>query len=141
MNFSRELIPYLLRSVYDWCCDNGLRTMLLVRDDGGSVLPRQHVQEGFIVLDISKAAVQNLDFGADAVSFEASFDGESFAVEVANEEVVCIGSLERKIGMVVPGDWGEGKEKPRQKLPAAGKKGGTGKRRKKSGGRPELKLI
>ena len=139
MNFSRELIPYLLRSVYGWCCDSGLRTMLLVRDGGESILPRQHVQEGFIVLDISNTAVRNLDFGADAVTFEASFDGAPFTVEVANEEVVCIGSLERKIGMVVPSDW-VGDEKPRQLQPAAEKKVSAAKRRKK-GGRPELKLV
>ena len=141
MRLSRELISCLLQSVYSWCCDNGLRTMLLVRDGGQSVLPRRHVQSnGFIVLDISSAAVQGLEFGADAVSFDASFDGERFAVEVANEEVVCIGSLERNIGLVLPADWMDGLTL--QDMPGPAKADdASGSEKKDRGGRPDLKLI
>ncbi|MCY4325260.1 MAG: ClpXP protease specificity-enhancing factor SspB [Betaproteobacteria bacterium] len=140
MKFSSELVPYLLQSVYDWCCDNGLRAMLLVRDGGDSILPRWHVKNGCIVLDISKAAVRELNFGADAVSFEASFDGEPFSVEVANAEIMWIGSPERKIGMVMSESDVSDHERV-QPQPAVDQGESTSRKRKKSSARPNLKLI
>ncbi len=45
--------PYLIRAIYDWCCDNGHTPhMLVAADYPGVVVPREYVQEGRITLNV-----------------------------------------------------------------------------------------
>ena len=52
--------PYLLRAIYEWCCDNGFTPHLLVQVSARTRVPREHVQDGQIVLNISPRATPDL---------------------------------------------------------------------------------
>lgn len=93
--------PYLLRAFYEWIVDNGYTPHLLVdatRKDAR--IPRQHVQDGKIVLNVSPSAVRNLDMGNDWVMFSARFGGAPFNITVPVEGVLAIYTRENGQGMV-----------------------------------------
>lgn len=70
--------PYLLRAIYEWTNDNNLTPYLLVNaEEKGVSVPRQHVQDGQIVLNIAPHAVQQMLMDQDSVSFNARFGGVS----------------------------------------------------------------
>ena len=80
MSASRR--PYLIRAIYDWCCDNGYTPHVLVAADyPGVAVPREYVHEGRITLNISPVAIQNLDLQADPIWFSARFNGRPFDVQ------------------------------------------------------------
>ncbi|MEC8082222.1 MAG: ClpXP protease specificity-enhancing factor SspB, partial [Pseudomonadota bacterium] len=52
---------YLLNATYEWIADNDLTPYLLVDADfEGAVVPREFVNDGQIVLNISMSAVRHL---------------------------------------------------------------------------------
>ena len=68
--------PYLLRAMYEWIVDNGMTPYILVDTRNDQVIiPRQFEEDGKIVLNLGPTAVQSLDLGNEAVSFDARFDG------------------------------------------------------------------
>jgi stringent starvation protein B len=73
--------PYLLRAFYDWIVDNNMTPHLLVNADADEVnVPRQHIKDGKIVLNISPMAVQDFMMDNEALSFSARFGGVSFYI-------------------------------------------------------------
>jgi stringent starvation protein B len=93
--------PYLLRAIYAWITDNGLTPYLLVNAEAeGVVVPRQYVNDGKIVLNISLTAVQHLFLeDNDWISFKARFSGHLFAVSVPMQAVLAIYTKENGKGM------------------------------------------
>ena len=70
--------PYLLRAIYEWTNDNNLTPYLLVNaEEQGVTVPRQHVQDGQIVLNIAPHAVHQMLMDQESVSFNARFGGVS----------------------------------------------------------------
>jgi stringent starvation protein B len=68
--------PYLLRALYDWISDNDMTPHILVdADHEGVDVPEQAVQKGKVILNIDRAAVNQLELGNDMVSFNARFSG------------------------------------------------------------------
>ena len=66
--------PYLTRALYQWIVDNDMTPYLLVDADLVNVqVPREHVNNGKIVLNIDPEAVEGLDLGNRAVRFSARF--------------------------------------------------------------------
>jgi len=97
--------PYLIRAMYDWIIDNGMTPHLLVSTKNEQVIvPRQYEEEGKIILNVSPTAVQALELGQEAVSFEARFDGESMNVMVPVEFVLAIYTRENGQGMMFADD-------------------------------------
>jgi len=41
--------PYLIRAIYEWCCDNGYTPHLVVKAGGRARLPMAYVRNGEIV--------------------------------------------------------------------------------------------
>jgi stringent starvation protein B len=123
--------PYLIRALYDWLVDNGQTPYLLVNADySGTVVPRQFVEEGRIVLNIDPAAVSGLELGNEWISFSARFSGVSEDILVPPEAVQGIYAKENGQGMLFPeeaaGDGGP--DEPDPNTPP-------------SGGRPSLKVV
>ena len=59
--------PYLIRALYEWIEDNSMTPHLLVNAEAPGVsVPKQHVRDGQIVLNINAAAVRDLRGGASA---------------------------------------------------------------------------
>lgn len=73
--------PYLLRAFYEWIVDNNMTPHILVNAEAEDVnVPRQHVNDGKIVLNISPSAIQDFMVDNEALSFSARFGGVSFYI-------------------------------------------------------------
>jgi len=93
--------PYLLRAMYEWIVDNGMTPYILVDTKNDQVvIPRQFEEDGKIVLNLGPTAVQSLDLGIGAISFDARFDGSSMDVLVPLEYVLAIYTRENGQGMM-----------------------------------------
>ena len=91
--------PYLLRAFYEWIVDNNLTPYLVVNATYPNVkVPTQHIQNGQIVLNISPGAVGNLLLGNDAVTFNARFGGQPFALYIPQRAVSAIYARENGAG-------------------------------------------
>ena len=93
--------PYLIRAMYEWIVDNGMTPYILADTKSDQVkVPRQFEENGKIVLNIGPSAVQSLDLGKEAVSFDARFDGQPMTVVVPIESVLAIYTRENGQGMM-----------------------------------------
>ena len=73
--------PYLLRAIYDWIVDNEMTPYVLVNaENDDTYIPRDYVENGKIVLNVSPVAVDGLDLGNDYVAFNARFAGKPMEV-------------------------------------------------------------
>jgi stringent starvation protein B len=63
---------YLVRVMYEWIVDNGMTPRILADTKNDQLqIPRQFEEDRKIALNIGSTAVQSLDLGKDAVSFDA----------------------------------------------------------------------
>ncbi len=93
--------PYLLRAFYEWIVDNNGTPYLVVDATFPAVkVPVQFIQNGQIVLNINPSAVGNLQLGNDAVSFNARFGGQPFALYIPVQAVLAIYARENGAGTV-----------------------------------------
>ena len=91
--------PYLLRAFYEWIVDNNCTPYLVVDATmPGVKVPLQHVKDGQIVLNISPGAIGNLLLGNDAVTFNARFSGNPFALYIPQRSVLAIYARENGAG-------------------------------------------
>jgi stringent starvation protein B len=97
--------PYLLRAIHEWITDS-LCTPHIVVDAGisGVEVPRQFVQDGKIVLNVSWTATANLRMTSDDVSFSGRFGGTSMSVFVPIMAVLAIYARETGQGMIFTDD-------------------------------------
>ncbi|MGE0482780.1 MAG: ClpXP protease specificity-enhancing factor [Gammaproteobacteria bacterium] len=94
--------PYLLRAIYDWLVDGGLTPHLVVEVSGDDVrVPRQFVENGAIVLNVSPSAVRGLELGNEFVEFNARFAGTPHQVSVPISAVQAIYARENGQGLVL----------------------------------------
>jgi stringent starvation protein B len=91
--------PYLLRAIYEWCTDNGYTPYLAAMVDGRTLVPREFVKNGEIVLNISFTATSGLKMENDFVSFNARFGGVAREISIPVENVVAIYARENGQGM------------------------------------------
>ncbi len=93
--------PYLIRAIYEWIVDNGMTPHLLVfADHPGVAVPRQYVEDGKIVLNISPIAVRGLVIGNDEITFSGRFGGTPMDVVVPVGQAGAIYARENGKGMV-----------------------------------------
>ena len=97
--------PYLMRAMYDWMVDNDQTPFIVVdADHPGVQVPRQHVDEGKIVLNISMRATHGLAIENDMLSFSARFGDVSEQIFVPPAAVLGIYAKESGQGMIFTGD-------------------------------------
>lgn len=95
--------PYLLRAMHQWMSDSGLTPHVLVDTYlPGVDVPKAHVRDGRIVLNISLSATRHLDLGNELLSFEARFGGVPRLVRVPVAAVLSVYARETGEGMVFP---------------------------------------
>jgi len=104
-NPSRSKRPYLIRAMHEWMGDNSHTPHIVVDAsvDGVSV-PKEHVKDGKIILNISETAAHNLKLTNDSVSFRARFSGVPFDVWVPMKSVLGIYARETGQGMIFSHD-------------------------------------
>jgi len=93
--------PYLLRAMHEWISDSNCTPHIVV-DAGvtGVEVPRQFVQDGKIVLNVSWNATAQMHIGNDELSFNGRFGGTSMHVRVPVEAVLAIYARETGQGMI-----------------------------------------
>ena len=94
--------PYLIRALYDWCTDNGFTPYVAVKVDGSVQVPREYVQGGEIVLNVSMDATSALKLGNEFIEFKARFGGQARDISVPISRVMAIYARENGQGMAFP---------------------------------------
>jgi stringent starvation protein B len=94
--------PYLIRALHEWCTDNAFTPYIAVRVDGSVQVPREHVQNGEIVLNVSLDATSSLKLGNEFIEFRARFGGVAREVQVPVGRVMAIYARENGQGMAFP---------------------------------------
>ena len=91
--------PYLIRALYEWCTDNGFTPYLVVRVNDSVQVPREYVNNGEIVLNVSYDATSALQMGNEFIEFKARFGGEPRDIMIPVHRVVAIYARENGQGM------------------------------------------
>jgi stringent starvation protein B len=94
--------PYLIRALYEWCTDNGFTPYVAVKVDQTVQVPREYVQGGEIVLNISYDATSSLKLGNEFIEFKARFGGQPRDIMVPVGRVMAIYARENGQGMAFP---------------------------------------
>ncbi len=95
--------PYLIRALYEWIADNDMTPFIIVDATKPNVaVPKKHVRNDKIILNISSLASHNLRIGNDAVECQAAFSGTSFHIYVPIPAVLAIYARETGQGMTFP---------------------------------------
>ncbi len=92
--------PYLLRALWEWCCDNGFTPYLSVQTDERTRVPREFVRDGQIVLNVGPDATNKLQIGNEYIEFQARFGGVARELSVPVDRVSAIYARENGAGMV-----------------------------------------
>jgi stringent starvation protein B len=128
--------PYLIRALYEWIEDNGMTPHILVdADQPGVTVPKQHVREGQIILNINPAAVRDLRLGNDWIEFNARFGGVARNVQIPISAVLAIYARENGLGMAFGEEKTDDSEPP-PNTPSADQPPAKPPRRK-----PTLKIV
>jgi stringent starvation protein B len=119
--------PYLLRAMHEWIEDSG-HTPHIVVDVGidGVDVPREHVRDGRIVLNIGYSATDALLISNEVVTCSARFSGKSRDILVPMNAILGIYASETGQGMIFTEDE-SGPEPPPPK--------------KDNADRPKLKIV
>lgn len=91
--------PYLIRAIYEWCCDSGQSPYIAVQVDDATRVPLEYVKDGEIVLNISPDATRNLKIDNDVIRFSARFNGVSREIAVPIDAVKGIFARESGQGL------------------------------------------
>jgi len=133
--------PYLLRALYEWILENQCTPYIVVNAYAKDVqVPQEHVKDGQIVLNISPAAVHDLQMNNQAVDFSGRFAGIPTPVYVPIEAVMGIYARENGQGMIFE------TEKPSPEPPRdVSEPGSHGSKNKsaapKTRSRPSLRVV
>jgi len=91
--------PYLIRALHEWCTDNGYTPHIVVTVDANTVVPRAHIHDGQITLNIGSLATNRLVLGNEYIEFQARFSGVTEHIFVPVAAVSAIYARETGAGM------------------------------------------
>ncbi|OWT53906.1 ClpXP protease specificity-enhancing factor [Candidimonas nitroreducens] len=91
--------PYLIRALHEWCTDNGYTPHIVVTVDANTVVPRAHIHDGQITLNIGSLATNRLTLGNEFIEFQARFSGVTEHIFVPVSAVSAIYARETGAGM------------------------------------------
>jgi stringent starvation protein B len=91
--------PYLMRAIYEWCVDQGFTPYIAVVVDQRTVVPRQYVRDGQIILNIGHDATHQLVMGNELITFNARFGGVAHCLSIPVDNVAAIYARENGQGM------------------------------------------
>jgi stringent starvation protein B len=97
--------PYLIRAIFEWCCECGYAPLLSVSVDAEMKdmrVPEENIKNGEIIFNIGPNAVRNLNIGNDIITFSARFNGVAREVSFSTEAVSGIFAREINQGMAFP---------------------------------------
>lgn len=89
--------------MHQWMTDSGLTPLVVVdATQSGVDVPKSHVQDGRILLNLSNDATRHLDIGNEWLTFEARFGGVARSLRVPLEAVQSVYARETGEGIVFP---------------------------------------
>lgn len=133
--------PYLLRAMHEWMTDNQQTPHLVVNATPTDVeVPRQYVQDGKIVLNISYHATNGLTMSNERVEFNARFGGQTYRVLVPIHAVLGIYARETGQGMIFSDEDGPSPTPP-DTAPDQGGATPDSAPGKAARNRPQLKVV
>ncbi len=92
--------PYLLRAIYEWAEDNGFTPQILVNATApGVIVPRHHVVDGHIVLNIGASAIKLHTMDNEFLRFSARFGGVEEHIELPIDSITAIFARENSQGI------------------------------------------
>lgn len=91
--------PYLIRALHEWCTDNGYTPHIVVTVDANTVVPRAHIHDGQITLNVGTLATNRLVLGNEYIEFQARFSGVTEHIFVPVAAVSAIYARETGAGM------------------------------------------
>lgn len=91
--------PYLVRAIHEWCTDNGFTPYLSVIVDSRTVVPREYIKDGQIVLNVGHEATGKLQITNEAVQCTARFNGVARELWVPMDRIAAIYARENGAGM------------------------------------------
>lgn len=101
---SRLRFP-LLRATYEWLLDENFTPYFLINADfPETVVPREFVEDGEIVLDASPDAIDDMIFDEEGISFSAGFDGGEFHIYFPIGAVLALYAEENEQGLFATDD-------------------------------------
>lgn len=128
--------PYLARALYEWIIDNGCTPYVVINANRDDVqVPRVHVKDGQIVLNIAPSAVVGLKIDNDALEFSARFGGVAMQIYAPMSAVLGMYARENGQGMIF-----EPEDTPPSSTPPASEQNRAAADNKKTG-RPGLKIV
>lgn len=93
--------PYLMRAMYEWILDNELTPHVMIDADMPSVeVPRQYVEDGKIILNVSPRAVQTFLIDNECLGFSARFAGKPYNIYAPISAVRAVYASENNEGMM-----------------------------------------
>lgn len=126
--------PYLIRAIYDWIIDNNFTPYLLVNAENDyTMIPREYVEDGKIVLNINPSAISDLQLGNDYIMFNARFSGKAMEVSIPIVAVLAIYARENGQGMMF--------DKNNTNLPPTPPENTTPPEQPKKPKKPQLKVV
>jgi len=92
--------PYILRAFYEWIVDSAC-TPIIVLDAHcpGCQVPKEFIEDGEVVLNISPSAVRDLKLGNERVEFRASFSGVVYVIVAPVKAVLAVYAEENDEGI------------------------------------------
>lgn len=135
--------PYLVRAIWEWCCDNGFTPYIAVQVDARTVVPREFVRDGQIVLNLGPDATNKLQMGNDFVEFQARFGGVARELSVPIAQVSAIYARENGAGMAfdIDSPGAQMTDKGSPDSPAESDEDEPPAPTRPSGGRPNLQRV
>jgi stringent starvation protein B len=91
--------PYLVRAIHEWCSDNGFTPYVSVIVDPRTVVPREFIKDGQIVLNVGHEATGKLQITNDALQCTARFNGVARELWVPMDRIAAIYARENGAGM------------------------------------------
>ncbi len=138
--------PYLLRAIWEWCCDNGFTPHIAVDVDHRTLVPREFVRDGQIVLNLGTEATNKLQMGNELIEFQARFGGVARELSIPVERISAIYARENGAGMAFEIGEEDGEadpliDSPIEASPASAEDGEPPEPPRPEGGRPKLQRI
>lgn len=104
--------PYMIRAIHEWCCDNGFTPYVSVVVDERVRVPREHVRDGQIVLNVGYEATGHLKIDNEGITFQARFGGVARDISIPVGNVSAIYARENGAGMAFEPDIGTNADSP-----------------------------
>lgn len=93
-------VPYLIKAMKEWIQDNGFTPYLVINAEEPKVeVPREHIKDGKIVLNISPSAVRDFYASGEGLGFSGRFSGVAREIFSPVDAVIGIFAKENGKGM------------------------------------------